>query len=396
MLNPNRRRLARVRPLAMAVAACATAGVILAGGVSAGLSSKTRASGPAGASAADLAYVKAQVRKFSAIPSFTPPGPAFDAKKAAGKHVFNIPFISANAFNQIFDSTMASVSKKYGITFTDFQNQGQPRQWVQGMAQARTKKADLINLMVTDPRALGPQIAQARGAGIDVVSTQHYDVTEIGRIAPGLTAAVPNGFTAAARLMADWAIWDTKGKAHIAIVMTREANFLVLMANAIKREVARRCGSSCTVTILNVPVATWATRMATSVQSAMVRNPSINYIIPLVDPMVQFVVPAITAAGKIGKVHIATLNGTPSVLKMIRDGDIVRMDIGQNIQWLAWTTMDQIMRVLTGVKPAKASPTVMRIWTKANVAQAGNPPTFNKGYGKAYVRGFTRLWSGRR
>jgi ribose transport system substrate-binding protein len=111
--------------------------------------------------------------------------------------------------------------------------------------------------------------------------------------------------------------------------------------------------------------------------------------------MCQFVVPAITAAHRVGQVHVATYNGTPFVLKDIQDGDIVRMDVGENLEWLGWADMDAAMRVLAGLKPPTDEQTALRMFTKDNVNSAGKPPAVNRGLGSAYVGGYNRLWSGK-
>jgi ribose transport system substrate-binding protein len=110
--------------------------------------------------------------------------------------------------------------------------------------------------------------------------------------------------------------------------------------------------------------------------------------------MSQFVVPAITAANKIGKVHISTYNGTPFVLGYMQKGDIVRMDVGENLNWLGWAYIDADMRILSGQKlPLQFDEhTPLRVFTKANVAQAGTPPQLSTGYGTAYQIGYKKLW----
>jgi ribose transport system substrate-binding protein len=124
------------------------------------------------------------------------------------------------------------------------------------------------------------------------------------------------------------------------------------------------------------------------------RDPNINYIIPIYDSMSQFVVPAVTAAGKTGKVHISTYNGTPFVLGYLQSGDIVSMNAGENLDWLGWAYVDAAARVLSGGDVPKTldEHTPLRIFTKANVNDAGTPPKLSTGYGNAYVSGYNALW----
>ena len=144
-----------------------------------------------------------------------------------------------------------------------------------------------------------------------------------------------------------------------------------------------------------VPLAQWGTKIAPDVQSAVGADPNLTWITPLYDSMALFAQQAITAAGKVGKVHIASYNGTPAAMKLIQSGGkIMAMDVGENIQWLAYATVDQVSRAVLGA-PIIANgneETPLRIFTAKNIAQAGNPPGAHQGYGTAYVTGYDKLW----
>jgi ribose transport system substrate-binding protein len=60
---------------------------------------KAQGSAAGGDSACNLDYVKGQIAKHKAIPDWTPPGPAFDAEKAAGKTLYTIQENTANPFS---------------------------------------------------------------------------------------------------------------------------------------------------------------------------------------------------------------------------------------------------------------------------------------------------------
>ena len=73
---------------------------------------------------------------------------------------------------------------------------------------------------------------------------------------------------------------------------------------------------------LNAPVTEWATKITPGVQSALVKDPGINYILPIYDSMSGFVVPGVRIAGKSNSVKLATFNGTPFVIDMIQQGQV--------------------------------------------------------------------------
>jgi ribose transport system substrate-binding protein len=343
------------------------------------------------ATAADLAYVKAQIAKAKAIPKFIPPGPAFDVKKAAGKTVFNIPISSAIPFVNTIDKAMQAVAKKVGVKFTEFPTQGQPSQWVQGINQAIAQKVDLIDLQAApNPYFLQPQLKAAKKAGIPVTVTHLFDIHQA--FPPNVTALVPIDFTTAARWEADWAILQTKGHADVFIIKSAEVVPSNTIVAAMQDEFSKHCGTACKTKVVNVPVTDWATKIQSEVQSALTADPGVNYVIPIYDSMSQFAAPGITAAGKTGKVHIATFNGTPFVMKMLETGNIVDFEVGENLDWIGYGNMDQDMRILAGLKPVKTEHLALRAFTKDNIKQAGSPPAVNVGYGNAYLKGYAKLW----
>lgn len=342
------------------------------------------------ASAAVPADIANRVKAYKAIPTFTPPGPPIDVSKARGKKIFIIPESSAIPFINTIDKSIEKVAKLAGITTTVYVNQGQPSQWIAGLNQALVQKPDLIMLQgAPDPRVLQPQLVAAKKAGIPVLVTHFFE--ESDPMPANVTALVRVQFNQAARLEADYTIVDTGGKANVVILTSNEIPIAKGMLAAMKQEFAK-CGSGCKYKIINVPITNWATQIQTNVQSALVRDPSVNYIIPFVDGMAQFVATGITAAGQVGKVKISTFNGTGFALKMIQDGNIVAMDAGENLDWLGWADMDQALRILVGATPVQSEHTPLRVFDKSNVGEAGTPPRDSSGYGNAYIQGYKKLW----
>ena len=374
-----------------APSAAAPASSAAASASSSAASSASSSGSASSPSASGVDYAKTQIAKYTAVPQFTAPGPAFDAKKLAGKTIFNIPQNTSIPFLAATDTAMGAIAKRAGINFVEYPTQGQPNQWSQGVEQAVSQKVAGLSINALDPRLVAPQLQDAKTANIPVTSAQFFDFTQTSQVPPTVTADRADDFSQAAKLEADWVIADTGGKADVVIVENKEQLSTLAMDSALSQEFATYC-PSCKLTVINVPGTDWATRIQPSVQSALVQDPAINYIIPIYDPMTQFVVPAITAAGMLDKVHIATFNGTPFALKMMQDGDSVRMDIGENLDWLASANMDQIMRTMLGLPPLENEHTALRVFTKQNVGDTGSPPAYNLGFGNAYVAGYNQLW----
>lgn len=343
------------------------------------------------AQAADnpVAAAKADLAKYSKIPKFVAPGKPFDAKGCMkGKSIMSLPASSSVPFLATIDASMTKIAKMIGFKFKVWENQGQVAQWVQGMDFGTANKFSLIDLLAgTDPRALEPQIKAAKDAGT-MVTASH--VTGFEMPVPGnVTAAIPINYKEAGKLLAEWSIAKTGGKVNALVLVTNEVLSTQSMVAGLKEAFAT-C-PHCKYKIVDVSIADWATKIQPSVQSAVIADPTINYVIPIYDSMAQFIVPALQITGAASRVKVATFNGTPFVIDMVRNGQ-VEMDVGENLDWIAYGLLDAQMRLVCGLPPVHDPKIPFMIFDKHNAATAGNPAKASKGYGDAYLAGFKALW----
>jgi ribose transport system substrate-binding protein len=342
------------------------------------------------------------VEQSKSVPDFVSPGPAVDVTSLAGKSVFVIPLLTTNDYNIQINAAMERVAKRANVDFEVYTNEGQPNQWVAGMNQAIAKGVDVIILSGgTDPRALEPQIREARAQGIKVVVSMFWDTS--AQFAPdcsglsvdcvaGVDAIVAAPYQTATRLNADWIAVDSGGAAKILVVTSNDAGPSPGQEAAFKDEIATAC-AACETTFANVPISKWTTSVQSTVQSELVRNPDIKYVVPLYDNMASYAVAGITAAGKQGQVQVVTFNGTPAVLKMVQDGDVVTMDVGESLEGAGFAAMDNAFRLMAGMKPSRVADIVpVRIFDTSNVDEAGTPPEVNKGYGDDLEGRYLKVW----
>lgn len=357
---------------------------------SGGSSSGSAADGSGGG--ANVAAAKKIVQAHLGIQPFTAPGPAFDAAKARGKTVYEIPVSSNVPFNVLTGAAMKRALASVGVKAVIAPTQGQPSQWVQGMNQAIAAKANAIAILGMDPQAIGPQIKAAKDAGIPTVEDHFIDAKHPNpKGYENVAARIPAPYFDAGQLSAAYAISDKGAKTNAIIVTSKDILSAGDVVTGIQQEFAKDC-PGCKTTVVNVPFNDWASKMQTAVQSALVKDPSANYIIPVFDGMVQFAAPAVTAAGAADRVRIASYNATPSVLRMMQDGNVITMNSGESYDWLGYALADQLLRVLTGTKPVTSEKVPLRAFVKSNVAETGTPPAVNKGYGDAYLTGYKQLW----
>jgi ribose transport system substrate-binding protein len=349
-----------------------------------------------GRGAADVAGAKAMIAEYMAIPKFIAPGPTFDAEgKVAGKTVFEIPITSEVPFITAVEEGMRQAAEVVGAKLVVYPNQGEPSQWAQGIRTAIAQDADAITLFAQNPALLGPQIDQAEEAGIPVIVVRTSGEEEPCQRDPGGevygTTCVPGPFEQAGRLEADWVIADSGGDADVLVITSNDARSTIPLLKGLRAEFASKC-PACDVSYVDVPIPDWSVRVQTEVQSALLRNPEIDYVIPIYDSMSRYVVPGLRASNATERVKISTFNGTPFVLEMLQDEDVVRMDVGENLAWVGWATMDQAFRAIAGIAPAESEHTPLRVFDDSNIGDSGRPPKLDQGYGDAFVRGYRELW----
>ena len=333
---------------------------------------------------------QANLAKYKAVPKFVAPGPAFDARaRAGGKTLFIIPASSQVPFVSTIANHIKRIAAPIGVKVTIWQNQGQPSQWVQGMNAAISQKASAIVLLAgNDPAGLQPQIKAAKSKGIPTIVAHLYDDKQPS--APNVGAVVNIPYRIAGQLIADQAIVDTRGKANAIVVTINQVKSTVPMVAGIREEFSKYC-SGCKLTFTDVTIADIATKIQPNVQAALTADPNVNYVIALYDSAeVPFVAAAIRAAGRIGRVKVSSFNGTPEMLKLVKQGDILTMNVGENLEWIGYAVVDQSMRLMGGLKPVKNARVPLRVFDRSNIAQAG--PKFTSGWGTSYVAGYRKLW----
>ena len=342
--------------------------------------------------AADMDAAKALVAKHREAPTFDAPGKPFDAKACmADKKMFVIPLTSANPFNAEISRGMKQAADMIGFELREWENQLKPDQWIQGIATAVAEGYDIIDLQGgLPPEFLVPQITEARNAGVKVTTTHNYDATT--QPTPDfLDGSARTDYVTIGKIIAAWAMQQTDGKVNAIVLGPDEITPTAPLRDAIIGYLKDNC-PDCKTTYINTPVAEWGTKIQPAVQAALLADPDVNYVLPVYDSMSQFIVPAIQIAGREGKVKIVSYNGTPFVLDMMRDGNIVEMNVGESLGWVGMAGVDANMRMLCGEGEVTKLNTPAFIFDYSNVETAGVPATFNDGYGDVHIAAFRKLW----
>jgi len=392
----------RLRPLLALLMAALAIFVIAACGddepASSGSGSETTATEPEAAGGGAQEEAKAAVEAAKKIPEFTLEAEPVDLSKIKGKKIFNVPVASTIPYVAAVDKEMQRLAKDNGLEFVQYENEGNPTQWAAGINQAIQQKADVIIMNSgNDPRLVIPQLKRAKEAGIPVLVAHLYQngTGPQDEVKDLVTGYVTVPFAESARLSVDYAVAESGCDGMSALIINaKEVPPSQGIVDAMKEHLTKRCPDS-KVAEINVPVVEWGTKIRPEVQSAIQRDPTLKWVLPIYDSMSLGAEAGIRAAGKgDGSIRIASYNGTPAIMKLIQDGDIMAAEQGENINWLAYGTMDQAFRVLGGgpiIEDGNVQ-TPLRTFDDSNIDEAGTPPAGDKGYGDAYVKGYEKLW----
>jgi ribose transport system substrate-binding protein len=383
--------LATVLALATAaLAACSTASSPTPAGSAGGSASAS------GSSSGAQAAAQAKVAAATALPKFTLDAPAFDVTKAKGKTVLNIPITEQIPYVKAVDDEMKRVATKYGVNWINYQNDGTPTDWSKGVDYGIAIHANLIILHSgINPATVIPALERAKAAGIPVMATHTYQVGQTipASVAGLITATTRAPFQQSGELQADYVVAQSGCAAQPVIITAGDLLASAPILTGMQNELKSLC-PSITPGVIDVPVAQWGTNIKPDLQSYLVSHPTTNWVMASYDDMVIPTSAAIQAVGKGTSVRVTSYNGTPANVALIQEGNIFSADMGESIQWLAWSVNDQAFRILSGVPPVESGDegTPLRVIDDSNVAQLGTPPGNDAGYGTAYVAGYEALW----
>lgn len=374
--------IALLASVAIAVTACSTAG-------GSTTSSAPASGGGSASNSAGVTSAGALLAKYMGQPTFVSPGPTIDASKVKGKSLFSIPANSSVAYVNTVDKETKKYADALGIKYSDYTNQQQQSQWVQGVSQAVSTKADVLTLLAgLLPEQIAPQLQQAQQAGVKIADVAERNT---GQATPSyVNSYVFAPFNTAGQLMAAYATKATGGKADVLIISSNADISSQPEVDGITSELTKDC-PGCKSRTVNVNPTDWATKLQSTVEAALSADPNINYVLPVYDSMAQFAAPAIQAAGKTGKTFIATFNGTPAILDLVRTGSVVTMDVADNTTDVALAGLDADMRLMLNM-PAGKQQIQLRVFDKSNIQEAGVPAASGVGFGSASIQGYAKTW----
>jgi ribose transport system substrate-binding protein len=336
-----------------------------------------------------VAASAAKVTAAEAPPTFTAPGPAFDASKAKGKKLWVIDVASSIPLTQVTDDAALQALGLVGATLVRFDGKGSVSEFARGVDQAVADKADAIALFAIDPNIVTGPVQKAIAAGIPILVLQYGDAN--AQLPLNLKAHITYCYSCAGELMADFIVADTKGQqASVDLIVSPEVSNSKPLVTGFTNALTAGC-PSCTVRTDNVPIADWQTRIPTTVKSNITSDHSIKYVVPIYDGMSLFAIPAIQTSGR-SDVKIVTFNASLGVMQNLDQGKVVSADVGSPQAWEGWALADQFMRVVTGQQPIADEHVGLRMFDATNIKSIDLTKPEKDWYSVQYEPVFRTMW----
>jgi ribose transport system substrate-binding protein len=348
-----------------------------------------------GHSAAGIAAAQADVKRYSVLPKWQAPGPPVKASKARGKTCAYVPVAAGIPFTNFSYAGFKAAAKVVGVKTKFFSTAGSPQTWSQAIEQAVGQNVDCIVTQGVNLAVVQSAVHRAAKAHIPIIESFIRE-PQLGPN-PGGFAEVAPSCKAVGVALGAYAVVQSKQKIDATIFTSSDSPCSNPLVSGIQSEMAKTCGSGCKTHVVDVPVADWATKLGSETSSALTSRPDTNWLFPLYDGEMGYVIPAVRQAGAVTKVQAGSYNATPGIVGDIPGHLVLTADVGSPYTWYGYGLMDEALRAMTGMKAAPGAKEQIPIvlFTSSNFTSAMNkqpPDTWYGAAGKSVASDFQKLW----
>ncbi|WP_084022521.1 sugar ABC transporter substrate-binding protein [Amycolatopsis thermoflava] len=309
-----------------------------------------------------------------------------------GKTIYYIPLSLQVA---TFTNQLAGLQQaltKVGATVKSCDGQLSPTGVAQCIDQAIGARAHAVVTSSISYEMASTAFSRLTGAGIPTLLTG----TEPVAAAPTGLHFLSQGWyqRVEARLAAQAVIADSNAQAKVLYLRTSDSKSMVEMGAAGIDELKTGC-PDCRVNVIDV-AGTQVSQLPSIVSGALLKNPSIDYVIPQTDNWVPGVLTGIQNAGATSRMKMASTTAILGSLQILKSNPVLIADVGASPNYIGWAIADSAIRMLSSEPVPAGYPPLVRVFTKDNIGTLQLTPqaeTGNDWYGSApYVAGFEKLW----
>lgn len=275
------------------------------------------------------------------------PEEPLDGSALAGKNIWMVTILTNQWSTAVADGFKAGV-EGLGAEATIFDGQGLVNKWNEGIAQAVAQKADGIALLGIDPGVVGEAVKDAAEAGIPVVNaiSGNYDAD----VPEGVFSNFSADYRDDGRKIAAWTLADSGCDASTLFMYATGVPLWEAQMEGNHEVYDELCPDDCEMIDQTVDLANVATDMARVTQTALTKDPDINYVYPGWDSAVTFAEPATVQVRP--EASIVSRDGIVQALDAIRNGGTQKVTVATPPeQWIGWGIVDEIGRAIAGQEP---------------------------------------------
>jgi ribose transport system substrate-binding protein len=350
----------------------AASGVLAACGSSG--SNNTSSAGGGGSTAgaaagAGVSEAKQLVAQALKEPSWQGPTDKVDTAKAKGKTVYFINLTEQIPALHEWSVVMAQQLQQAGVNVQKCDGKGAPNTITSCLQKSLAAKPDVIVALALDTKLIANVMAQAKAQGITFITAQ-TGTPELPTSPPGRAGEVTFDYPGVGKMLADWFAADSqcqKGAPQI-VTTTSSREPSEAEVNAMVSEIKRLCPGMNVPSPENVLIPDWPTKLPTVTRSILLKNPNLQYLIPLYDGMTIYMTPTAQSIHRSKPLKIASFNATPVVMQnSLAKQSLLAADVGGPNQWFGVAMADQALRAAAGNPPVSDEKVPLRLFTRDNI-----------------------------
>ncbi|GAA4742401.1 hypothetical protein GCM10023350_28940 [Nocardioides endophyticus] len=316
-----------------------------------------------------------------------------DVTDLEGKKVWFVPIGAAVPGLRLFGEAMDDAFSRIGIDVQICDGKFVPNAIAACLEQAGTSGADAVVTAYVDYGLVSTAIDRLVDEGIPVLVA--------GAAAPeGVSNSPMLAFDDTApdqdlseQLAASAIIVDSDGTGNVLYIGPNDSPNVSGVGDRAVTYLEDTC-PGCAVTRIEYATAS-LDKLPSQVSAALIKDPSIDYVLTQVDPATSPAVSGAQSAGAIDRLKFATAGADLAGLQDVEAGGHLIADAGYSLVYAGWRFGDGILRMMTGGTPATDS-SVLRLFTTDNVQALDLTPegyASHDWYGDdSFEDGFLEAW----
>jgi ribose transport system substrate-binding protein len=354
-----------------------------------GSESSSAAAAPSSGGASSVA--QSLLQHDLAVPaSFTDSAPPIaNVAKVKGDKILYIPISLQIGVFQATLASMQQAASHVGITVSGCDGKFGPAGAAACVNQALSEHVNAVVLDNIPVALIGQGLHQLEAAHIAVLEDQVNSTPGNDQLAY-LNAGGP----AVVASMADWIAADSGGKADVLIIEQDDTPEQVAYINDDLLPEFKKTCPACKAKVIAMST-DQLQNLPTQVETALVADPSIDYVASEFDANVSYVVEGLKNSPLAGKVKIAGVLGDISSLERVKSGQQA-YDGLVSVGFGGWSYVDDVLRMLTGMPPEESANAPWRAFDAGNIGSvtvsAANVADDGIFGGNTYSKVFLKLW----